>query len=431
MAGLAAALTAVACGQTDSIIVNVGGSPDTLLVTGTVDTAVVTTADTSFSPADTVVVTRFDTVFSPTDTVLVTLVDTVISGTDTTFVTTVDTLITVDTVVVTTIDTVVTVDTVIVVDTVNVQTTLVASVSNLNLRVGQTAQLSVTSQNPLGFPTIPSTVAWLSDRPAIASVDNAGVARGVAAGQASIFAVASGLSVTIPTTVIDTVTAPPPPPPSALYPNRPSGMSLLTQWNGTSRTNAGWQLSSDWNNHVSVRADATNPLGTGSVLRVDFFQGSNVGPIGTINTWAGGPYNEIYFMYRIYIDPNWDESQGQKLFYWGSGGFVTAHYVTRESDLTLNVQDNLGLPTALANTDFWAGTRGTWVTLEIYARKGSSPTASDGVLRVYRNGLLRAQNTAVRSFPNAFQGMEWYMYRNGTHSRNEYFLIGELSAWGK
>jgi len=120
-------------------------------------------------------------------------------------VTTVDTIVSVDTVVVTTVDTLVTVDTIVQVDTVSVSTTLVASLSNLNLRVGQSATLSVTAQNPLGFPTVPNQVTWLSGAPNIASVNDSGRVRGVAAGQTSIFAVASGLSVTVPTTVTDSL----------------------------------------------------------------------------------------------------------------------------------------------------------------------------------------------------------------------------------
>lgn len=303
-------------------------------------------------------------------------------------------------------------------------------VSTLSLEVGDSAWLDATAANSLGIPIGNVDPTWSSTNPSVASVSGTGVVRGLAVGSSSIIASYAGVTATVPTVVADSASGGGGSAPPALYPNRPAGMGLLTQWDGTSRTNSGWQLSSDWNNHVSVRSDASNPLGTGSVLRVDFFQGSNVGPIGTINTWSGGPYNELYFMYRVYIDPNWDESSGQKLFYWGSGGFVTAHYITRESDRTLNVQDNLGLPTTMSSSDFWAGARGTWVNLEVYAKKSSSPTAADGVLRIYRNGVLRGQNAAAR-FPNSFQGMEWYMYRNANHTRNEYFLIGEMSVWGK
>ncbi len=235
-----AAAGALTCGRTDSVIVDVGGHPDTLVVASQLDTAVVTKSDTTigspdtvvvtvfdttYIPADTVVVTVYDTTFSPPDTVLLTIVDTVVSGTDTTLVTTVDTLVTVDTVVVSqvdtvvsidtvvvsSVDTVVTVDTVVVVDTLNVTTTLVASVSSLSLQVGQTATLSVTSQNALGFPTTPSSVTWLSGDESIATVDSNGKVTAIAPGSTSIFALAAGLSATVPTTVISPPAPPPPP----------------------------------------------------------------------------------------------------------------------------------------------------------------------------------------------------------------------------
>jgi hypothetical protein len=128
-------------------------------------------------------------------------------------VSTVDTIVTVDTVVVTRVDTVVTVDTIVTVDTVYVATTLVASTSSLNLQVGQTATLTVTTQNPLGFQAPPSSVTWLSDAPSIASVSGAGLVRALSPGQATIYALASGLSVSVPTTVVASIINPPPPPP--------------------------------------------------------------------------------------------------------------------------------------------------------------------------------------------------------------------------
>ena len=90
---VAAGAVVLACGQTDTVIVDVSGNPDTLLLTAEVDTAVVTRADTTFGPADTVVITQFDTVFTPADTVVLTSFDTVFSPPDTVIVNTVDTVV--------------------------------------------------------------------------------------------------------------------------------------------------------------------------------------------------------------------------------------------------------------------------------------------------------------------------------------------------
>ncbi|MGE3595687.1 MAG: hypothetical protein AB7N70_09055 [Dehalococcoidia bacterium] len=203
----------VACGQTDTVILDISGQPDTLRVSGSVDTTAVTLADTSLGPPDTTVVVLTDTVYAPIDTVFIPVVDTVINGTDTTFIDRVDTLVTIDTIVIVEVDTIVTVDTVVVVDTVSVSTRLVASLSTLSLAVGQTASLAVVAENPLGFPTIPPNVTWLSGNPLIASVTGAGVVRGVATGQTDVFALAAGLSVNVPTTVTPAAGPPPPPPP--------------------------------------------------------------------------------------------------------------------------------------------------------------------------------------------------------------------------
>jgi hypothetical protein len=237
---------ALACGQTDAVFVDVSATADTLIVTAQIDPSMGPRSDTIVGPPDTVVIAKFDTLFSPRDTVLrirldtlfspdtvfVTTIDTIVSGTDTTLVTTVDTLavqdtvviavvdtiVSIDTVVVATVDTVVIVDTIVVVDTVNVTTTLVTSVSSLTLNVGQTAALSVTAKNPLGYAWIPAQVTWLSDAPAVASVSETGRLRAMSPGQANIHALTSGLSVTVPTTVVDTAASLPlPRPPGSAY----------------------------------------------------------------------------------------------------------------------------------------------------------------------------------------------------------------------
>src|SRR5688572_9799418 len=105
LAILALSLAAAVCGQTDTVIVAVGDTPDTLVLTGRIDTTAVVVPDTVISPPDTVVLVFTDTLVTQ-DTVVVVTVDTVVAGTDTTFLTTVDTLVTVDTVVVVTVDTV-------------------------------------------------------------------------------------------------------------------------------------------------------------------------------------------------------------------------------------------------------------------------------------------------------------------------------------
>jgi hypothetical protein len=93
--------------------------------------------------------------------------------------------------------------------------------------VGQTATLSVTTQNALGFPVVPSQVTWLSDDDAIASVNSTGSVTGVSVGQTNIYALASGLSATVPTNVTAAGPLPPPPPPP---PPGPAEVIFASDW---------------------------------------------------------------------------------------------------------------------------------------------------------------------------------------------------------
>lgn len=188
-------LAAAAC-ETQGNLLLLHTQTDTLQLRGSVDSTVVTTADT--------------TIGSP-DTVIVIVTDTVVVGGDTT--------------VTITTDTIVTVDTVVVVDTVSVTPIILPSVASLTLEVGQTATLSASGQDALGFPTGLGPIAWVSDAPSVASVTpSAGVVSGNAVGSANIFALANGLSTSVPTTVVAASTPPPPPP------TGPRGVAFHSDW---------------------------------------------------------------------------------------------------------------------------------------------------------------------------------------------------------
>lgn len=182
---LALATVFVAACESKGGLLLLNNQTDSLRLLGGVDSTIVTAADTTFGAPDTVIVV---------------VTDTVVVGSDTTFTTTVDTIVSVDTVVV--------------VDTISVTPVLLPSVGTLSLTVGQTATLSAAGEDPLGFPTNPGPVSWVSDRPGVASVTSpGGVVTGNSPGSANIFALAGGLSATVPTTVTDPSPPPPPPPP--------------------------------------------------------------------------------------------------------------------------------------------------------------------------------------------------------------------------
>lgn len=219
-------------------------------------------------------------------------------------------------------------------------------------------------------------------------------------------------------------------PTSSLYPNRPSGMTLLTQWDGTSVSlPAGW--TGPLGGFASVQSDGAvvNPLGTGSSIKISYAAGSgSQGGVPAIN-WGPG-WKKLYISYRIYIDPNWDESVGQKIFYVSTNATRNAYYYTREADRSFHGQDNLGGPNHLELADFWSGARGNWVNVELLLERETTYNSSnDAKVTVWKNGVLMAAAKAVGRMDD-LTGMEWYLSRNGDHKRAEYFLIGELAAWG-
>lgn len=226
---------------------------------------------------------------------------------------------------------------------------------------------------------------------------------------------------------------------ASLYPNMPAGMSPITQWDGTSAT-----VPSGWTGNLggcgSVEADGvttTNPLGTGSSLKIGYVSGSG-GQCGTGPTidWGSG-YDTVYVSYRIYIDPNWNQNAGQKIFFLfqNGGTSTTAYYYTREAIDVTNVamhgQDNLGQPTHIDDTDFWNGARGNWVNIEfVFVAETTYNSSDDARVTVYKNGT---QTSTAFSYGimGDITGLEWYLERNANHTQTEYFLIGEFAAWGK
>lgn len=326
----------IACSPTESQVFSVGENPDTLELRSQRDSVILRNADTTLVPTDTVIITRVDTlitvpdslVVEVVDTVEVTVVDTVVEGSDTTFITsvdtvfatTVDTLVTVDTIVVTSVDTVVTVDTVIVADTVFVETELVAASNSqsltdgLTIDSGQTATLTVTAKNSLDEASLPSSVTWLSDAPGTASVTD-GAVLGVRPGNANIFAIADGLSATVPTTVqrVESTTVSEPLPEGSqsrfFRAHEPAGMTKIDD-RPFSQLDEGWGFEFDGSPETIV-SDSDAPHSPSGVIQFNYFEGqSGGGPLGNRGALFFPRSFDIVYIYLSWkIDPIW---QGHK-----------------------------------------------------------------------------------------------------------------------
>jgi hypothetical protein len=424
-----AAVFAAACGLTETVIADLSGDADSLHVSGVVEEVLLLNPDTIVGPSDTVVISRVDTIIQPPDTVLisfidtveVSVVDTVIVGTDTTFVSRIDTLVTtrvdtvatVDTIIATIVDTIIETDTLIVADTVFVQTRLVAArgsqplASGLTIDSGATATLSVTAQNPLEVPTVPSQVTWLSDAPGTASVSgttSTGTVRGVRPGTANIFAIAAGLAATVPTTVRRLETLSPPPPPPANSQSRffrahePSGMTPVSE-RSFSALRENWTEDFDGIPERIV-LDGNGPHSPGSAMQFVFREGaSGGGELRNRGTETFPPQDVLYVYLTWKLSANWQghESLVNKQFYIRTANPIGAGWNTyvlakgRNADplrLWVHTQDSPTGDNPIYPPNVGDGTlnRGQWYEFE-FVFTANTPGARDGRLEVWKNGV--------------------------------------------
>ncbi|NNF13902.1 MAG: hypothetical protein HKN72_11795 [Gemmatimonadetes bacterium] len=417
------AAAVMACSPSDSQVFALGEKPDSLNVRAEMDSVVLTNPDTTFGPVDTVIVVRTDTVVAVPDSVLV--VDTIIEGFDTTFV--VDTVVTLDTIVATSVDTTVTVDTVVVADTIRVQTRLVAASNSQSLKdgltidSGRTARLTVSAINRLDQPTVPSTVTWLSDAPGTASV-NEGLVTGKRPGNANIFAIAQGLSATIPTTIqrADALPGPPPPLPEGsqsrfFRAHEPSGMTRVTERSFTSLTE-GWtyDFDRDPGGKATIVSDSDSPHSPSGVVQFNYREGLPGGR-GSVNRGIevfNASYRRIYLYHTFKMDPNWQGHQSRTNKVWyihhedppiraGWSTFFSAGTIDdRPVDVVVEGQEHAE-PTPFLrfrpNVEGERLVRGRWHELE-FLLTGSTPGQQNGSLKVWVDGVLTHEYSDVGYF---------------------------------
>jgi hypothetical protein len=356
-------------------------------------------------------------------------------GTDTTFVSRVDTLVTtrvdtlavVDTIVVTVVDTVVSVDTVVVGDTVLVQTRLVAAAgseplsSGLTIDSGATATLSVSAQNPLDIPTIPTSVVWLSDAPGTASVKgttSTATVQAVRPGTANIFAIASGLAATVPTTVrrIE-ISSPPPPLPQGsqsrfFRAHEPAGMTKISE-RPFSAIQEGWSAEFEPPPEI-IESDANAPHSPPGVMRFMYREGHVSGGSGGNRGTESFLPREVLYIYMTWkVSTNWQghSTSGNKQFYLGTanpdGAGWHSFFAIRGIDdgplrITFWEQDWRDGSNPLHQSNVGDGTlnRGQWYELE-FLITANTPGIRNGRLEIWKNGLKVMD---VRNFGPVHEG---------------------------
>ena len=230
----------------------------------------------------------------------------------------------------------------------------------------------------------------------------------------------------------------------SLYPNKPSGMEEVFQWDGTTAYyGTSWYHSPSWVANVSSIVDATNPLGTGYSLKMNFLSGLQGAGIAADNHFDGGNYSELYFMYRVFYPSDW-ELLGQKNFYFGTHldnrneGSPTDYYITAQwpnaYTATLTSQHSGTGGNFMDEAGVWS--RGVWHEVELHVVAESTPAASDGEFYYWMDGVLIDSSTSIAWITGAdtsvgFNGCEWYCVRNDYNTYDTYFKCGEFYCAGK
>ncbi len=231
---------------------------------------------------------------------------------------------------------------------------------------------------------------------------------------------------------------------SNLYPNLPVGLTEVASFDGTVRESGGHAMGISWmtawdrdpaqpDANLAVTADATNPLGSGSVLRFVYDQTYNPRCADASGTFPA-EYSTLYIMTRIYFE----DSFNTKFFYLGFPSIAGSNdgYSTREIDGRLRFINQVGGQGELIDTSEGAPDGnsttpivvGEWQSVEYVFEAESSPGAGDGTISVWVNGVASGSRTNA-AWGDLMGSLEWYADNNSVTGTPAYRL-GELYIAG-
>lgn len=288
----------------------------------------------------------------------------------------------------------------------------VASVSvspaSASITVGTTQAFTVVLQDTLGNVLTGRSVTWSSSAPTIAGISVSGAVTGLLAGSTTITATSEGKSGNASLTV--TVQPPPPPPPSpGTWPNQPAGLTLLSDqpWNSL----GGWQLNDNSAGATSLVTLSGLPFSPSEALQ-------DLSPIGmTGGGDAIGPGRADFYIpaaqqpSEIYVgmwvklsNPFQPHSSGvQKIMYVHDNNGINFSalwleiYGTAAPFRASLVNQFYGCPSIRLDpnaTQTPIGP-GEWHRYELYLKMASTGSSSDGVLKVWVDGVLNVNRSDV------------------------------------
>ena len=275
--------------------------------------------------------------------------------------------------------------------------TVTVSPASSNLAIGQTLQLVATLKDAAGNTLTGRSITWSSGAPLLASVNGTGLVSGLVAGLVPITATSEGKSGSASITV---VTLPPPPP--TLFPNEPSGFTLIQESNWETGLLGSWfRKFTSADKPITIVPISDSPIGEGQALQIGYNAG-HVGGGGTELEYdipAALQPREMFVGYYVQVSSNWQghSSAINKMVYLDDGGatFSAMWYEmfgSGSQPLGLYVVNQSGSGPAGMHENVQAVnfTRGVWHKVEIYQKQGSP-----GIIRVWVDGVLAIDRSDV------------------------------------
>ncbi|HEV8400336.1 MAG TPA: Ig-like domain-containing protein [Gemmatimonadales bacterium] len=274
--------------------------------------------------------------------------------------------------------------------------TVTVSPATGSVGIGQTVQLVATPKDAAGNTLTGRSITWSSGAPLLASVNGSGLVSGLLAGIVPITATSEGKSGSSSITVAAL------PPPTNLFPNEPSGLSLIQESNWETGLLGSWfRKFTSTDKPITIVPISDSPIGESQALQIGYNAG-HVGGGGTeleydIPTLLQP--REMFVGYYVQVSSNWQghSSAINKMVYLDDGGatFSAMWYEmfgSGSSPLGLYVVNQSGSGPAGMHENVQAVnfTRGAWHKVEIYQKQGSP-----GIIRVWVDGVLAIDRSDV------------------------------------
>lgn len=329
-----------------------------------------------------------------------------------------------------------------------VSTAPVATVSlsptSATIGIGSTQQLAVTLKDASGNTLSGRTITWSSSSALIGSVSTSGLVSGLVAGTTTVTATSEGKSASATITVNAVVTPPPPPPTGSGEPSYQAGSGSLIWKDTFDGLASDAALLSNYitmNGESGIHADAgAGANGTGAA-RIDWQASTSCQDNSHLIERAMAPAQEVIISYMIRYTPNfvfdWQgrgpcTGNAKKLFflYSASGSrfdFISEnHWLGMGSDYDHPLFNQNAGPVV---SDEQLGD-GQWHRITIRVRQSSTPTATDGYIYGWIDGVQRWAYPNVAS--NASGGWVYFHFPstfNQGSPVNQSEWVDNLTVW--